>query len=191
MAGGSSANAGELEAKVAAAPVASPDRTLDQYLAEHADQIAKALPPGMTAETFIRMTLTTVKTGATGLQACTNRSILASAMLAAQLGFEPATELGYVWFVPRPRTIGQERLMECTFQVGWQGWAELARRSGAVDSIEARVVRQGDQFDWQHGTAAYLTHRPDPDGADDAEPTHVYCLAMLANGRPQFTVPWR
>ena len=182
---GSSSSSGELEAKVAAAPTASADKTLDQYLADHATEIAKALPQAFDTETFVRMALTTVKTG-DGLLACTHRSVLASMMLAAQLGFEPARELGYVWFIPRPRKIGDQRVMECTFQVGWQGWAELARRSGAVYSIEARVVYAADEFDYRHGTDPYLTHKPAPQLAKD--PVAVYCLANLASGHQPFVV---
>lgn len=202
----SSSSNEELKNKLAVTEAVKPGKTIADLLEQQKPEISKALPKHMDEETFVRVALTTAKTG-NGLLECTPQSFLASLMLCAQLGFEPGP-LGYVWFIPRNSKVkdaqGRERWeKQCTFQIGYQGWADLARRSGEVAVIEARAVYPGDHFEVEYGSNAHLTHRPgmNPQGMlgttwenksqvlrdpDAVHPSHVYAFVRLTNGQEQF-----
>lgn len=56
---------------------------------------------------------------------------------------------------------------------------DLARRSGQIASLSARVVREGDEFSFEFG----LDERCTPPGEnEDAPVTHVYAVARLKDG---------
>jgi recombination protein RecT len=69
---------------------------------------------------------------------------------------------------------------------GYRGLLDLARRSGEILSVDARVVREGDTFDYAFGLDPVLRHRP----ADNPERpiTHVYAVIRLKGGGAQFDV---
>lgn len=66
---------------------------------------------------------------------------------------------------------------------------DLARRSGQIASLSARVVREGDEFNFEFGLDEKLIHRPGEN--EDAPVTHVYAVARLKDGGTQFEVMTR
>lgn len=66
---------------------------------------------------------------------------------------------------------------------------DLARRSGQIASLSARVVREGDDFSFEFGLEEKLVHRPGEN--EDAPVTHVYAVARLKDGGTQFEVMTR
>ena len=66
---------------------------------------------------------------------------------------------------------------------------DLARRSGQIASLSARVVREGDEFSFEFGLDEKLIHRPGEN--EDALVTHVYAVARLKDGGTQFEVMTR
>lgn len=148
-------------------------------------EISKALPQHLDPARFIRVALTTCSNNPKLLQ-CTQQSLVLSLMRAAQLGLEPDGLLGHGYLIPRNnRSLGA---MECQFQIGYQGWIALARRSKEVAGIVARIVHEKDKFDYSYGLAAdTLIHVP----CDDPDPgpmTYAYCVVRLKEGEPLFTV---
>lgn len=122
------------------------------------------------ADRFIRVALTVIRTNPK-LQECNPQSLLAALMLSAQLNLEPGP-LGHVYYVPYGR--------EVTFIIGYKGLIDLARRSGEIESIEARAVHEHDEFEYAYGLEPVLRHRP-ADG-DRGEITHVYGVARFKDG---------
>jgi hypothetical protein len=75
------------------------------------------------------------------------------------------------------------------YQIGFQGWRELAMRSGHVASIVSRCVYQGDEFRYAWGTDERIHHVPGArHGTDPALVTHVYAVARMRAGPPVMEV---
>lgn len=117
------------------------------------------------------------------LQKCSPNSIVSAVMDSAAIGIEPTGTLGGAYLVPYGQT--------ATLIVGYRGLIELARRSGEIDSIEAHVVRDGDEFEYEYGTNAHVRHVPDLGGEPDRALTFVYAVAKLRGGGTQFEVMTR
>lgn len=84
-------------------------------------------------------------TQSTDLQKATPASVLGSIMLAAQLKLEIGPALGHFYLTPRK----QGGNVTCLPIIGYQGYIELAYRSGRIEKIETFLVRDGDKF--EHG----------------------------------------
>lgn len=116
---------------------------------------------------------------------CDPVTVARSIIEAAQLGLEPTGTLGGAYLVPfRNKRSGRK---ECQLIIGYRGMVELARRSGEVATVEARVVREADEFEYAYGLEPTLVHRPALDG-DPGKLAHVYAIARFRSGAPQFDV---
>lgn len=153
-----------------------------------APEMAKALPKHLTAERMARVALTAVRMNP-DLAVCSQASLAACIMVAAQLGLEPNTPLGHAYLIPRnnAKTGGKE----CTILIGYQGLLDLARRNGAVEKIWCYPVFQGDEFSLELGLKPSLNHVPMGE-EDPAKLTHVYACAKLKGADdPVFVVVTR
>lgn len=119
---------------------------------------------------------------------CDPVSIARAVVEAAQAGLEPTGSLGGAYLVPYNN--GKTGRKEAQLIVGYTGLVKLARRSGEVTKVEARVVRQADEFDYGYGLDPYLHHRPALGLADDAANpmTHAYAVVHFRSGEKQFDV---
>lgn len=140
---------------------------------------------------------------------CTRSSILKALLDAAELGLVPSGLIGQAYLVPY-RNRHTNRL-EAQLIPGYRGLCDLARRSGDVKAIEARVVRENDVLDLVHGTDGYVRHVPyinrtfetvevpDPNDAekvisrvkDGGRYIGAYMIATLTDGLKQVEwMPW-
>jgi recombination protein RecT len=103
-------------------------------------QLAGALNSGA----FVRAAISTIASSPQ-LQQATPSSVLGGIMLAAQLKLEIGPALGHFYLTPRKEK-GQQ---VCLPIIGYQGYIELAYRSGRIEKIETFLIRDGDKFD--HG----------------------------------------
>ena len=103
-------------------------------------QLAGALNSGA----FVRAAISTIMTSPQ-LQQATPASVLGGIMLAAQLKLEIGPALGHFYLTPRK----EKGVQICLPIIGYQGYIELAYRSGRIEKIETFLIRQGDKFD--HG----------------------------------------
>lgn len=71
--------------------------------------------------------------------------------------------------------------------VNYRGLASLARRSGLVRRIEARVVCEKDKFDVSYGSRQHITHKPHI-GADRGRIIAAYAIGELRDGSCQIEV---
>ena len=93
---------------------------------------------------FVRAAISSISSSPQ-LQQATPASVLGGIMLAAQLKLEIGPALGHFYLTPR-KDKGQQI---CLPIIGYQGYIELAYRSGRIEKIETFLVRDGDKFD--HG----------------------------------------
>lgn len=145
-------------------------------------QIALALPKQMTPERLLRIALTEVRRNPK-LAKCSQESLLGAVFQCAQLGLEPGGGLGHAYLIPYKN--------EVSFQIGYRGMLDLARRSGQIRSIEAHVVYEGDRFEATLGLESNLVHEPDwgNSNRNDAKKiTFAYAVAHLIDGGRQFEV---
>ena len=149
-------------------------------------EMARALPRHLTPERMARVCLTALRTTPKLIE-CTPQSFAACLMTLAQLGLEPNTPLGQAYLIPRNSR--KKNCVECTTIIGYQGYLDLARRSGLVTSTYAHVVRDGDSFRFTLGLEPTIEHVPSA-AADREERriTHVYGVARLRDGDPVFVV---
>lgn len=148
-------------------------------------QIQMALPKHMTPDRMMRVAMTEIqKTPA--LLDCTPVSLVAAVIQASQLGLEIGV-LGQAYLVPFKGSV--------TLIPGYRGLVQLARRSGEIVSIEARIVHARDKFTVRYGLEPELTHipwMPTPDEKVTKEgPGPVLCAyacAKFKDGGYQFEV---
>ena len=151
--------------------------TIEALLKKHGAEIAMVLPEHVTPERLLRIALSEVRRNPR-LGQCNAASLLSSIFTCAQLGLEPGGALGHAYLIPYRD--------ECQFQIGYKGMIDLARRSGQIVSLSARVVYEADQFDYSYGLHEDLTHRPGT-GAR-GELVYAYAVARLKDGGVQFEV---
>ena len=158
-------------------------------------QIKMALPRHMTAERLARIATTEMRK-VPKLGQCDPMSFLGAVMQCAQLGLEPGGALGHAYILPfdkREKRGGQwvTVSIEARVIIGYRGMIDLARRSGQIVSIEARAVYDGDKFDCVLGLDSSISHVPDWENANRADPAHlrfVYAVAKLKDGGLQFDI---
>jgi recombination protein RecT len=140
-------------------------------------EMVKVLPKNLSPERMARIALTEYRKNKK-LQECAPASFMGALMKCSELGLEPASSLGHAYLVPYGT--------ECQLIVGYRGFMHLARKSGKIKNMYARVVREGDFFNYEYGLHEDLTHRPKADSK--AKMTHVYAVAVLTDGTTQFDV---
>jgi recombination protein RecT len=156
-------------------------KNMKDWIVAMQPQIEKALPSVITAERFTRMALTAVSINPQ-LANCTPASFMGAMMQAAQLGLEPNTPLGQAYLLPY-RNKGN---LECQFQIGYKGLIDLAHRSGEFKNIEARVVYENDDFEYEYGLEPKLYHKPAMKNRGDV--VCYYAVYTLVNGGFGFEV---
>lgn len=144
-------------------------------------EIKKALPEVITPERFTRMALSALNT-TPKLKDCTQLSVLAALMNAAQLGLEPNTPLGQAYLIP----YNNKGTLECQFLIGYKGLIDLSYRNPQMQIIQAQAVYENDAFDYELGLNPRLEHRPALH--DRGEVILFYGLFKLTNGGFGFEV---
>lgn len=156
-------------------------------------QLALAMPKHMTADRLARIALTEVRK-VPKLAQCDQTSFLGAIMQCAALGLEPGGALGHAYLLPfdknKKNAQGKwERVgTEVQLIVGYRGMIDLARRSGQIQSLEARAVYAKDEFSVELGLESKIVHKPAWDVADRGQLTFVYAVAKLKDGGIQFDV---
>lgn len=139
-------------------------------------QVALALPKYMTPERMLRVAVTALKNNPRLLE-CTEGSLINSVTQAAELGLEVNSPLGYAYLVPYKD--------QCTLQIGYRGFINLAHRSGRVSSMAAEVVYENDTFSIELGTNRRLIHRPFLNG-DRGKKLGAYATVNFRDGTTDF-----
>ena len=161
--------------------------TVETMVRKAMNTLSEALPAHMNAERLVRIALTTLRTNPK-LYECDPNSFLGALFQSAQLGLEPNVE-GQAYIIPfnNRRKIGNDwkTIKEAQFQIGYKGYVELFYRHKNAVSLSFNKVCEGDDFDFEYGTDAYLKHKPAWDSTDVVA---YYAVAKLSNGGSIFKV---
>jgi len=153
-----------------------------------------ALPKWLSVERLLRVVFSTAIRNPKILD-CSKESILSAVMGCATLGVEPI--LGRAYLIPYNNNKQIQgkwvKVLECQFQIGYQGLIDLARRSGTIADIYGHNVYENDEFDITFGMNPSLQHRPwymFPERKDKGpgECIGAYCVWILKDGtkHPEF-----
>ena len=156
-------------------------KTIQQYIKQMDGEIKKALPSVITPERFTRIVLSAISVNPK-LGNCTPASFLGAMMTSAQLGLEVNTPLGQAYVLP----YSNKGVLEAQFQLGYKGLIDLAYRSGEVESIQAHVVYENDDFACEYGLEPKLSHKPAD--SNRGEPVKVYAVFKTKSGGFGFEV---
>lgn len=109
-----------------------------------------------------------------GLLECYPPTIIRTVLQATEIGLELGSPIGEAYLVPFDnRKKGRK---EATLIVGYKGFVKLAQ--GAFEP--ARLVREGDDFDYQYGTTAVIHHKPGAGTIQNrGDVTHAYAVAHV------------
>lgn len=166
---------------------------LKEYLADAnvRASITAVLPKHMHADRLVRIALQAASRNPTLLE-CTRNSFVLALVSAAQLGLEAGGLLGSAYLVPYRNKGGAYEVQLIT---GYRGLIDLARRSGQIRKIEARLVFMGDEFRLDYG-ADQITHVPQVPVSVEAETGEhehdansilgAYAVATMMDGTRQF-----
>ncbi len=170
--------------------LAQRQNTLANLIERQKVEIARALPRHLSPDRLARIA-TTVMRQVPQLGQADPTSFLGALMTCAQLGLEPGP-LGHAYLVPfknHAKSCRDKRGCDCRVDVqfipGYRGLVELARRSGQVQSVQARVVREGDEFAYAFGLDPRLDHVP---AGTLANVTHAYAVVRYKDGGVDFDV---
>jgi len=176
-----------------AAPKKQPPALIVKGLIEkRMDDIKKALPAVITPERFVRIATTAVSANPKLAEAAQRSpmTFLGALMTAAQLGVEPNTPLGQAYLIPFNNSRLVEgtwvKVPEVTFQLGYQGIIDLCYRSGEVTMINAQVVYENDEFEYELGLDQKLRHIPAK--KNRGKPEYYYGVFKTKSGASGFQV---
>ena len=164
-------------------PMESFQGVLTSQLSSQFKAIQSLVPKHVTPERLCRIGLNAVSRNPQ-LMNCSPETIIGSIVNCASLGLEPNL-LGHAYIVPFKNN--KTNRVEAQFQIGYKGALDLVRRTGAVSTITAHEVYEGDKFDYAYGLDEKLVHIPC--GEDDENKiTHFYACYKLKDGGSGFTV---
>jgi recombination protein RecT len=115
-------------------------------LAPHFSQV---LPASLPAERLMRTVMVSVER-LPALLECDRQSLFNAAMSAAILGLEVDGVTGQAFLIPFAK--------RAQLVVGYKGYNTLGARAGLT--ITGSTVREGDEFDYEKGTNAFVRHKP-------------------------------
>jgi recombination protein RecT len=153
--------------------------TITQALEQMRPKIEAALPRHLNADRMIRIGLTEFQKNPE-LMKCDIKSVLASVIIAAQLGLEPGV-MGQGYLIPYKGT--------CTFVPGWQGFVDLISRAGRA-TIHTDVVHEGDYFEYEKGSTPFIKHKATDETDEDKPFTHVYAVGWVKDAQRPVIEVW-
>lgn len=139
----------------------------------------------VTPERMMNLTLAAISRNPK-IAECSMESLLHCFIKASECGLEPNTELKLAYIIPRFN--GQTRQMEATYEPSYRGLVAVARRSGAIASIEAHTVYEKDEFSFAYGSNKHLTHTPTIKGRGEMAAVYAYVQFKDKTTKDQFDV---
>jgi recombination protein RecT len=158
-----------------------------------AETIPKHLQPDIMLRTFIQAAGRDEK-----LYECDLRQSVGAFMTLAYLGLPPGPQLGLAHLIPYARHNRKREITgyDLNIIIGYQGYVELAFRSGFVRDIQTGIVLPGEVFEHQKGSDKYIKHIQNIDlDASQLTPRAAYCIVKLgtdkATGEEFEIMPWQ
>ncbi len=162
--------------------MADPLAKIFEKIEEQGESLSTMLPKHIPVDKFLRTLKTAIRLDPNIAKADLT-SLLGAAMKAAQDGLMiDGREAAITVYRQKVRGANGDTYMERAQYIPmYQGILKKMRNSGEIASIEAGVVYQKDEFDYERGDNARLIHRPSFDG--DPGPIRLaYAIAKLKDG---------
>lgn len=143
-------------------------------------RVAELLPSYMSPERFLRVARLILSRNPDLLDESKVQpmSVLSAVLDAARLGLDIGREAHLVKY-------GNQ----CVMLPDYRGLQKLALETGALRVIEARVVYEADDFEWEEGSTPRITHKPSLDGSrTDKDVKAFYSIAFFKDGTYTFLV---
>lgn len=154
-------------------------RGFREFMTRAAPNITAALPRHLNADRIIRLTLTAWST-TPSLQRCKPDSILASVIMACQMGLEIGVN-------------GQGYLIaygdRCTFVPGWKGLVALLNNTGRAVAWTGAVF-EGDVWDFELGSSPRCRHIPGPNSGDQDKLIAFYAVGQVNGAQLPVVESW-
>ena len=168
------------------------------------ETLLKILPRDITADQY-QASLVSLLMQNPELVGCELPALAVAVFNAARCGLDVNPMLGHVYLTPQKvnqkkldargkpvtgqngKPIWIERQL-VRMMVGYKGFIFLGRRCGLTPICEARVVYEGDQFEWDEGIPPKLMHKPTLRTKERGEIIAAYARAQLSNGAWTFRV---
>jgi phage RecT family recombinase len=116
------------------------------------------------------------------LRECTQESILGGLYKAVTLNCRLDPVFGECYLIPRK--VGGVQV--ASFQLGYKYWKAKALESGHLKFLQSKEVYREDEFSYEFGSKAFLTHKPAE--KTDGETVFFYAWAELNTGGHIFEV---
>lgn len=158
--------------------------TVRQMIDGRLSEIKSTLPKHIRPDHFLRVYINSIQRNPALLE-CTPISLLGALLLCAQFGLEPDGLTRQAYLIPFNN--GKTGNKEVQVIVGYGGLIDMARRSGQITGVEARVVSEKDDFKYSFGLNPTLDHVPYTKG-DAGKPVAFYAIGRFLGGHSQFDV---
>lgn len=143
-------------------------------------ELGKVLPKHLTIERLAKVLVFALDANP-DLYKCTQVSLFRAVKQLAELGLEPGGVRGHAYLIPY-KVKGNDLDRECQLIIGYKGLVHLAKKSGMVLDVEARVVHANDHFDLAFGLNPRLDHQPAfGPRTEPGAPLGAYCIATMHN----------
>jgi recombination protein RecT len=152
-------------------------------------RIAAVLPKQFSPERLLNIVVSQIRV-TPDLAKCTQESILGAVMTSTLVGLEPGVA-GRAYILPfnnsRKKPDGSwHSVKEAQFVIGYKGLIDLFYRHTKAVQIDWGIVREGDDFDYELGSNAFLKHKPKL--GNTGAPSAYWVMAHLAGGGRPFKV---
>ncbi len=121
-------------------------------------------------------TVITVISNNSNIKNCTQNSVIGAVLQTSILKLNPAPALGLCAYVPYFNN--DRKIWECEFQIQYQGYIQLATRSGKVLDVYAEIRYERDEFKRELGSTPKIIHNP-YDSGDRGKMVGVYVVWFL------------
>jgi recombination protein RecT len=146
--------------------------------------LRSALPRHVRPERIIRVVLSAMTSNPDILE-CDPNTVILSIMRAASMGLEPdGGPLGQGYLVPFWNS--KRRCKECQFIPGYRGLVKLARNSGEVEDVWAKVVYETDDFEFDELNNTPTRHRRNYDLEEPGKMIGAYAGARFRSGYTRY-----
>ena len=122
------------------------------------------------------------------LQECTNPSILSAALLGESLNLSPSASLGQFWIIPYNNK--KKGVKEAQFQLGANGYKQLAMRTGQYKDIDFIEIHEGEYKGRDKFTGKQMFEFIQDDDEREALPVVGYLAYFELNNGFRKTVYW-
>lgn len=142
------------------------------FLDARIPQLTKWIRGGVKPEALVRFALLDMQQNAK-LRDADPQSIYLALLACAVTGLEPGALKGEAYLVPFAG--------KAQFMAGYRGLIKMAKRSREVIGFTSNVVREGDVFDIDLGTANSILHKPSIT-AERGDVIGSYAIATMISG---------